>query len=223
MPRISRGETLGGIYHVINRGNMRMDVFNDTQDFDYFLTLIETGLDKYAIELHAYCLMTNHFHLLLVPQKEKVLSQFMQWLMTSHVRYYYQKNKTSGHIWQGRFKSFIVEQDSYHLTLIRYIEANALRAKMVERAQDWKYGSLSERLFATYSLLHKPYLALEDWVECVNQPQAPAEMVSIRNSVQRQAPLGTKKWVEKTAEKLGLTSTINKQGRPKKNKEKKLN
>ncbi len=80
-------------------------------------------LERENIELHAYCLMPNHFHLLLVPQGENSLSKFMQWVMTSYVRYYHKKNKTSGHIWQGRFKSFIVEKDSYYLTLMRYIEA----------------------------------------------------------------------------------------------------
>ncbi|KAF3977342.1 MAG: transposase, partial [Methylococcales symbiont of Iophon sp. n. MRB-2018] len=80
--------------------------------------------------------MPNHFHLLLVPQGEKSLSKFMQWVMTSHVRYYHRKNKTSGYIWQGRFKSFLVEKESYYLTLFRYIEANALRAKLSTTAQD---------------------------------------------------------------------------------------
>ena len=89
--------------------------------------------------------MPNHFHLLLVPKEANSLSRLMQWVMTSHVRYYHKKNKTSGHIWQGRYKSFIVEKESYYVTLIRYIEANALRAKLVRKAEDWDYGSLIER------------------------------------------------------------------------------
>ena len=69
MPQITRGETAGGIYHVINRGNMRMQVFDDAEDYNYFLELLKIGMKKEAVELHAYCLMLNHFHLLLVPQK----------------------------------------------------------------------------------------------------------------------------------------------------------
>jgi len=135
MPRIARGESIGGIYHVINRGNMRMQVFDDAEDYDYFLKLLHEGLKREAVELHAYCLMPNHFHLLLMPLVEGSLSRLMQWVMTSHVRYYHRKNKTSGHIWQGRYKSFIVQKDSYYLSLLRYIEANALRAKLVNEAE----------------------------------------------------------------------------------------
>ena len=142
MPRIPRGEMVGGIYHIINRGNMKMQVFDDTEDYEYFLKLLEIASKREQVEIHAYCLMLNHFHLLLIPKEAKSLSRFMQWVMTSHVRYYHKKNRTSGHIWQGRYKSFIVEKESYYISLIRYIEANALRAKLVLKAQDWDYGSL---------------------------------------------------------------------------------
>ncbi|MDA3945833.1 MAG: transposase [Helicobacteraceae bacterium] len=127
MPRIARGETAGGIYHIINRGNTKMQVFHDQDDYEYFLGLLKKGLKREQVELHGYCLMPNHFHLLLVPKYEGSLSKMMQWVMTSHVRHYHKKNKTSGHIWQGRYKSFIVEEESYYLSVIRYIEANALR------------------------------------------------------------------------------------------------
>jgi putative transposase len=102
MPRIARAESVGGIYHVINRGNMQMQVFDDAEDYEYFLKLLHEGLKKEAVELHAYCLMPNHFHLLLVSKAKGSLSRFMQWVMTSHVRYYHKKNKTSGHVWQKR-------------------------------------------------------------------------------------------------------------------------
>ncbi|KAF3980378.1 MAG: hypothetical protein HFP76_02345 [Methylococcales symbiont of Iophon sp. n. MRB-2018] len=145
--------------------------------------------------------MPNHFHLLLVPQGEKSLSKFMQWVMTSHVRYYHKKNKSSGHIWQGRFKSFLVEKESYYLSLFRYIEANALRAKLSTTAQDWRYGSLAERVFKSRTLLHKPYMQLNDWTNYVNTPQTQKELDKIRNSVNRQAPIGSKNWVVKITQK----------------------
>jgi len=84
----------------------------------------------------------------------------MQWVMTSLVRYYHKKNKTSGHIWQGRYKSFMVEKENYYITLIRYIEANALRAKLVRNAQDWEYGSLMEREHKHRTLLSKTFASL---------------------------------------------------------------
>ena len=194
-----------------------MQVFNDKEDYDYFLSLLKTARKKYAVEIHAYCLMPNHFHLLLVPKVEKSLSRFMQWVMTSHVRYYHKKNKTSGHIWQGRFKSFIVEQESYYITLIRYIEANSVRAKLVKRAEAWEYGSLYERITDQEKLLSEPYLPLEaDWAVYVNEPIYLKELVKIRNSIARQAPLGETQWQMETAAEYGLLSTLNQRGRPKK-------
>ncbi|MEA3373028.1 MAG: transposase [Campylobacterota bacterium] len=217
MPRIARGETAGGIYHIINRGNMRMQVFDDADDYEYFFNLLQKGMKRESIELHAYCLMPNHFHLLLVPKHEGSLSRLMQWVMTSHVRYYHKKNKTSGHIWQGRYKSFIVEQESYYLALIRYIEANALRAKLVNKAEEWAYGSLMERVHANRKLLHEPYLELDnDWPRYVNEPIQQYELKKIRNSVNRQAPLGEEHWQQGIAIQYGLLSTLRERGRPKK-------
>lgn len=220
MPRIARGESVGGIYHVINRGNMRMQVFDDAEDYGYFLMLLQKGLKREAIELHAYCLMPNHFHLLLVPLAEGSLSRFMHWVMTSHVRYYHRKNKTSGHIWQGRYKSFMVQKESYYLSLLRYIEANALRAKLVNEAGAWIYGSLWERITKQRCLLDKSLIALpSDWALHVNTPLHEEELTNVRNSVNRQSPLGELEWVEKMAEKFGLTATLNPRGRPKKKEE----
>ena len=217
MPRIPRGETAGGIYHIINRGNMRMQVFDDREDYEYFLELLEKASKREKVEIHAYCLMPNHFHLLLVPKESNSLSRLMQWVMTSHVRYYHKKNKTSGHIWQGRYKSFMVEKESYYLTLIQYIEANALRAKLVRQAQDWNYGSLMEREYKHRTLLSKPYMELYDeWIGYVNTPIKEAELHTIRNSVNRQAPLGNEKWQVDTATKYGMLSTLNQRGRPRK-------
>ncbi len=217
MPRIARGESIGGIYHVINRGNMRMQVFDDAEDYAYFLKLLQDGLKREAVELHAYCLMPNHFHLLLMPLVEGSLSHFMQWVMTSHVRYYHRKNKTSGHIWQGRYKSFVVQKDSYYLSLVRYIEANALRAKLVNKAETWAYGSLWERMNQERDLLDASLIELPtDWALHVNTPLREEELTTVRNSVNRQSPLGELAWVEKTAQEFGLSSTLNPRGRPKK-------
>ena len=221
MPRIARGETAGGIYHIINRGNMRMQVFDDGDDYEYFLALVKQGFKREKIELHAYCLMPNHFHLLVVPKYEKSLSRAMQWIMTSHVRHYHKKNKTSGHVWQGRYKSFIVQQESYYHTVIRYIEANALRAGLVKEAQEWMYGSLAERLYQVRAMLDEPYVELDrSWKDEVNTAMRKSELRKIRNSVNRQAPLGLEAWQIETATRYGLLSTLNNRGRPRKSADK---
>lgn len=133
--------------------------------------------------------------------------------------YYHKKNKTSGHIWQGRYKSFIVEEKSYYLSLIRYIEANALRAKLVKRAEGWVYGSLAERVFKIREMLDETYIELDNtWKDEVNMPIAQKELNKIRNSVNRQAPLGEESRQLETAVKHGLLSTLNERGRPRKDK-----
>jgi len=191
MPRIPRGDSAEGIYHIINRGNMRMQVFHDDEDYEYFLELFRLRASKDGIAIHAYCLMPNHFHLLVSPKHEGSLSRWMQWVMTSHVRYYHKKNRSSGHIWQGRYKSFIVEQESYYLSVMRYIEANALRVGLVDEAQKWHYGSLYERTFGKNTFLCEPLVELGDeWKEFVNEPIKMFELETLRNSVNRQAPLG---------------------------------
>jgi len=217
MPRIARGESMGGIYHVINRGNMRMEIFEDADDYEYFLKLLYDGLKKESIELHAYCLMPNHFHLLLVPTVEGSLSRLMQWVMTSHVRYYHKKHKTSGHVWQGRYKSFVVQKENYYTVLLRYIEANALRAGLVTEAQHWSYGSLSERIMHKRHLLSESFIKLPpEWALHVNTPFAHHDLDTIRNSINRQSPLGESVWQEQIANVHGLTSTLNPRGRPRK-------
>ena len=113
-------------------------------------------------------------------------------------------------------KVLSVQQDSYYLSLLKYIEANALRAKLVRQAQNWHYGSLYERVTKSRELLDPPYIELqENWQEYINQPIKTQTLELIRNSVNRQAPLGAKDWQSKIADELGLSSTINQRGRPK--------
>ena len=144
----------------------------------------------------------------------------MQWLMTSHVRYYHKKHKSSGHVWQGRYKSFVVEQESYYMTLLRYIEANAVRARLVKRAENWLFGSLNERMQKGRTLLSDPFMELGDnWSSYVNEPIYAKELKKIRNSVNRQAPLGNEAWQLETATEHGLLPTLRERGRPKKHDE----
>src|SRR5689334_4158303 len=141
MPRVARGLADGMIYHVINRGNGRQNVFHKDEDFQAFVSLLKEAKTKQPIKLLGYCLMTNHFHLLLSPEKADNLSKFMQWLMTSHVRRYHRHYRSSGHVWQGRYKSFIVENDRHLLTVVRYIEGNPVRINLTKSADEWRWSS----------------------------------------------------------------------------------
>lgn len=137
MPRIARGLVDGFVYHVLNRGNGGQKVFHKDQDYEAFIDLMKKAKARYAIKIFAYCLMPNHFHMVVVPIQAEELNKGMQWLMTSHVRRYHRRYGTSGHIWQGRFKSFIIQEDNHLLTVLRYVEGNPVRAGLVNSATDW--------------------------------------------------------------------------------------
>lgn len=111
MPRAARVLADNGVYHVLNRGNGRAEVFHKAKDFAAFVALIGEAKERYPVKVLAYCLMSNPFHLLVKPTKGPDLSKWMQWLMTSHGCRYHRHHGTSGYIWQGRLKSFFVQQD----------------------------------------------------------------------------------------------------------------
>lgn len=220
MPRIKRGLADGYIYHVLNRGNGGRKIFYKDQDYRSFIELLKEAKDRHHVKVFAYCLMPNHFHMVLQPGQADELSKCMQWLMTSHVRRYHRHYKTSGHIWQGRFKSFVVEVDAYLLTLLRYVEGNPVRAGLVATAKDWPWSSHQERTGGNSCLVDEPPLKLpENWDKYVTEPLTEKELENIRRCVARQAPFGTPSWQLKVALETGLESTLRPRGRPRKTQE----
>ena len=135
MPRTARAAVGGVCYHVINRGNGRMKVFHNAEDHVNFLELLHRANARIDMRLLAFCLMPNHFHLVLWPRQDGDLGRHLQWLLTSDVRRYHRMRGpgSSGHVWQGRFKAFPIEQDIHLLTVMRYVERNPLRARLVEK------------------------------------------------------------------------------------------
>ena len=146
MPRISRGLADDSIYHVINRGNGEQVVFQKDKDYESFVNLMKEAKIRYAIKIFAYCLMPNHFHIVVMPHQSEDLSKWMQWLLTSHVRRFHKHYGTSGHIWQGRYKSFLIQKDSHLLTVLKYVESNPLRAGLVNSANNWLRSSHRETI-----------------------------------------------------------------------------
>lgn len=145
MPRTARASVGNVIYHVLNRGNARAEVFHKPDDYAAFQELLGKATERVPVRVLAWCLMPNHFHLVLWPRAEGDLGRFMQWLLTSHVRRYHRHYHTSGHVWQGRFKAFPVQGDEHLLTLVRYVERNPLRAQLVRKAESWSWSSLHAR------------------------------------------------------------------------------
>jgi REP element-mobilizing transposase RayT len=144
MPRTARAAVGGLCYHVLNRGNARHEVFHKPEDYAAFAKLLGEASERLPMRLVAWCLLPNHFHLVLWPRHDGDLSRWMQWLMTSHVRRYHRHYKSSGHVWQGRFKAFPIEQDEHLLTVLRYVERNPLRANLAPRAEDWRWSSAAK-------------------------------------------------------------------------------
>ncbi|MBF0484352.1 MAG: transposase [Candidatus Omnitrophica bacterium] len=141
MPREKRITRAGLIYHVINRGNNRQPVFLEDDDFRKYLGILYRFKKQYQFKLFAYCLMTNHVHLLIQVGEKKTISQIMQSITVAHTRHYHFKYQSSGHVWQGRFNSPIVSDDEYLLNVMKYIEQNPLRARMVKNIGEYLWSS----------------------------------------------------------------------------------
>jgi putative transposase len=228
MPRTQRACVGGLCYHVLNRGNGRATVFHKPGDFAAFAALLHEALQERPMRLLAWCLMPSHFHLVLWPEGDNDLSRWMQWLMNAHVRRYHQHHHSGGqgHIWQGRFKAFPIQADEHLLAVMRYVERNPVRAKLVARAQDWSWSSLGEALGGKgpilpgggpAKLLHVgPVARPHNWPARVNQPESQAELEAVRASVRRGSPLGSESRIGPTAKALGLTHTLRPRGRPRK-------
>ena len=139
MPRKPRIE-IAGYYHIINRGVGQRIVFKETDDYEYFEELLCFYAKSYNITLHNYCLMSNHYHLLIEIQQEN-LSKFMRQLNGNYAIYFNKKYKRTGHLWQGRFKSRYVTDEAYLYSLMLYIEQNPLKAKIVKELDEYPYSS----------------------------------------------------------------------------------
>jgi putative transposase len=219
MPRPPRADEAGGLYHALNRGNLRADIFKKEGDFVAFEKILSEGLERYQIDLFCYQLMTNHYHLVLRPLVDGEMSRFMGWIGGTHTMRYHAHYHTGGlgHVYQQRYKSFPIQNDEHFLVVCRYVERNALRAKLVKRAEDWRWGSLwrwlqkpepEPRLLSPWPLSRLP-----NWVERVNEPLTADELRAVRLSAQRGRPLGDEDWVESMAQRFNLESTIRPRGR----------
>jgi len=194
------------------------EVFHKDADYAAFVGLFGPACERLPMRILGYCLMPNHFHLVLWPHGDGDLGRWMQWLMTSHVRRYHRHYGGSGHVWQGRFKAFPIQEDDHYLSVLRYVERNPLRARLVRRAEAWAWSSLRLRSVAAGEsfLANGPLAIPGDWQQLVNEPQSEAELAALRASIQRGTPFGGPRWTQRAARELGLESTLRPRGRPRK-------
>ena len=221
MPRTNRVTPGGMVFHVLNRGVGRMRLFHSDADYVAFENILQETLAVQPMRVCAYCLMPNHWHLVLWPKHDGDLATFMQRLTVTHVTRWqrHKKQVGYGHVYQGRFKSFPISSDDYFYQVVRYVERNALRAALCKRAEEWRWSSLWRRESGTAEqqklLSEWPLPAPSRWARLVNEVQTEAELQALRNSVNRGQPFGPESWIDQCVQKLGLQSTIRPRGRPK--------
>lgn len=224
MGRPKRAAEGGLIYHVWNRANSRMRIFRKDEDFEAFERIVVDAQQRSGMRIISYCLMPNHWHFMLWPVNDTDLTNFTGWATLTHTQRWHAHRGTtgSGHLYQGRFKSFPVQNDEHFYTVCRYVERNALRANLVKRAEEWRWGSLYRWKHGTPDekqlLSSWPLPRLANWVDHVNEPLTAHERDEIRRSIRRGRPLGDLQWTEKIARRLGLETTLRPRGRPKKQK-----
>ena len=153
----------------------------------------------------AFCLMPNHFHFVLRPREDGAMGRWMRWLMTSHVRRYHRYHNTSGHVWQGRYKSFPAQDNRHLYAVLRYVERNPVRANLAAAARQWEWSSLHWRCVEPWATLlaEWPVPRPPGWDEYVNQAQSQRELDALRQCVRRGRPYGAREWVDRAARRPG--------------------
>ena len=222
MPRRARSIQGGYVYHVLNRSNARATLFQKEEDYAAFERVLDEAFLRAPLRILGYCVMPNHWHMVVWPRDglDHEVSDFLRWLTVTHAQRWHAHyhSSGSGHLYQGRFKSFPVESDEHLYTVLRYVERNPLRANLIERAQDWRWSSLGRytqgddnaRLLLTPWPIPRP----RNWVSRVNRAEAKKELEAVRRSVQRGQPYGSELWSKRIVQTLGLESTVRPRGRP---------
>ena len=223
MGRPLRVDVGGYVYHVLNRANAGVSLFDRDGDYVAFERVLAQAVERMPdVCLLAYCVMPSHWHLVVCPTRDGELSRFVGWLTLTHTQRWHahRKNVGGGHVYQGRFKSFVVQADSHLLAVLRYVERNAVRAGLVRQAQRWQWGSLWRREFgdadAQAMLSDWPIRRPGQWVRRVNQPETEAELVALRQAAARGRPYGSSQWQQRMIDRFGLASTLRPRGRPRK-------
>jgi putative transposase len=189
MGRRLRVDVGGHVYHALNRASARAALFEASDDYLRFEQVLDEARVRTGMRILAYCLMPNHWHLVLWPAADGVLSRFMTWLTLTHTQRWHAMRGSAGagHLYQGRYKSFLVQADAHLLAVCRYVERNPLRARLVRRAEAWRWGSLwrRERGRGLELLSDWPVPRPDDWRRLVNRTEPRADLEALRASTQR--------------------------------------
>ena len=222
MPRRPRAATGGIVYHALNRAVGRMTLFEKEADYAAFERVLDDVYRRLPMRLLAYCLMPNHWHLVPWPRRDGELSEFLRLVTVTHTQRWHAAHRTAGTgpLYQGRFKSFPVECGDHLLMLGRYVEANAMRVKLVRgSARRWQWCSAAARHRTEppawlLPLERWPIDVPRGWDNRVDRSLPEAAVEQIQVSMRRGRPLGEPRWVTQTAARLGMQSTLRPRGRP---------
>jgi putative transposase len=208
----------GLVFHVLNRGVQRRQLFETDRDYEAFMRCLAFVHARVSVSLFAFCVMPNHFHFVLTSKEDGQISRFMRLLQGTHGKRWHACRDTSGTgaVYQGRFKAFPVQSDRHFYTVCRYVERNALRAGLVKRAEDWPWGSLAQGLRSLHSvpLSDWPIVRPDEWVQWVNGGEPIQTLASVRKAVATGHPFGESGWATRIAKNLGIEQRLNPPGRP---------
>jgi len=199
-----------------------VQIFDTDADYKLFEAVLAEALERVDMRILAYCIMPNHWHLVLYPKHDGDLQKFMGWVSMTHTQRWHAGKGTTGegHLYQGRYKSFLCQDDHHFIALVRYVERNARRANIVIKAEDWRWSSAWRRERGTEAqkklLSPWPVSRPAQYLSLLNKAQISAEEEAIRKAIVRGNPFGEDRWVERTAHKFKLQSTMRPRGRPKK-------
>ena len=205
MARPYRLQGEGLLYHITSRGDDRKKIFISEHDFNKFLEYLKQAQDKYKFYLYAYCLMSNHYHLLL-ETTDANLSKIMQYINTSYTIYYNKKRNKCGHLFQGRFKSIVVEADIYFKQLTRYIHLNPVKAKMIDTPGQYRWSSYSDYIKGKSDIVDIPGVKMLLDMDMKQYPQFVAAGIDENplKNVYAGFILGTKSFIKEKLDDLGL-------------------
>jgi len=220
MPRTARVAPGGLIYHVLNRGVGKLRLFRSEKDYQAFQRCLRLTQDAVPMRVLAYCAMPTHWHLVLWPNDDGDLARFMLRLTIRHVRRWliFRQQVGTGHVYQGRYKSFPVQSDAHLSTVCRYVERNPLRANLVKSARDWPWSSAGQSRLPDDQQLILHDLARarrRDWDDWVDQPQTAAEEAALQSCIATNRPFGSEKWLDHMKSNFAWREPL-KPGRPRK-------
>jgi putative transposase len=220
MSRISRPIPADGCLHVMCRGNNRQFIFNSEDDFRYYYELLRDLREENHIDIYHYCLMSNHLHMIVSLYEDSTLSKYMKQVNLGFFHYFKKQYDYSGHLWQGRYKSCIIEKNNYLLQCGKYIEMNPVRAGIVESPDQYKYSSFkyysmgnSDKLVTENPLFHEFGSSLKRRRELYIDFVLP-EFIKTRLGMERF--VGTDEFIRKHEVRFQLKNTRLKRGRPRK-------